>query len=127
MDFFENILSSSLSILVSTAVSFFVAKAKTSHEMNKILLSYNRKDKALLNEVFSQLMVATNQYCSFKCEANKYDAIKYNTDLIAIAPEHFKPLLLELDTALVNSDENEVLKLRQKLLSLFSKHVQNSK
>lgn len=107
-------------IIISSVISFFIARHQTKNEIKKILMSYNREDKQLLNEAFVELMTKTEEYCNFSCGINLHKAISANSKFLAIAPKQFHPLLKEMDVALQNVDLHKIKTIRKSLMDLFS-------
>ena len=109
-----------ITIIMSSVISFFIAKHQTKNEIKKLLMSYNREDKQLLNDAFTELMVKTKEHCDVVCRDSLYNAISANSKFLAIAPKAFHPLLMEMDETLQNADIRKVQTLRKSLMELFS-------
>ena len=109
-----------ITIIISSIISFLVARHQTKNEIKKLIMSYNREDKQLLNDAFTELMTKTQEYCDFQCGMNLHDAISANSKFLTIAPKLFHPLLKELDVALQNADLHKIKTIRKSLMDLFS-------
>lgn len=123
MDNFVNLIrifAPIITVVISSTISFFVAKHQAKNEIKRLLLSYTREDQQLFNDAFADLMTKTEDYCSFNCLSNKLDAIQANAKLFTIAPEPFHAILKDMDLALRNSNTYEIRKLREKILDLYS-------
>ena len=107
-------------IIISSAVSFFIAKHQTKNEIKKLLMSYNREDKQLLNNAFAELMTNTENFCKFSNGIYLNKAISANSKFLAIAPKQFLPLAKEMDEALQNIDTSKIKNIRKSLMDLFS-------
>lgn len=109
-----------VTIIISSIISFLVARHQTKNEIKKLLMSYNREDKQLLNDAFTELMVKTQEYCDFSCGINLHNAISANSKFLTIAPKPFHHLLKEMDVALQNNDIHKIKNIRELLMELFS-------
>lgn len=109
-----------ITIIISSVISFFIAKHQTKSEIKKLIMSYNREDKQCLNDAYAELMVKTKEHCDIMCRDSLYAAILANSKLLAVAPKQFQPLLMKMDEALQDNDITKIQTLRKSLMGLLS-------
>lgn len=117
-------LSPIITVLLSAIISAIVSKANFKREMAKQNLELRRKDKQEFSELFSALTTHIEEYCRFSCDATLYDAIQTNTKFLTIAPKQFRPILKQLDVALLSANKHEIKSLRTQLLDMHSQEEQ---
>lgn len=108
----------SIGVIVSALLSFMVARSKTKSEIKKVLLEFDREDKRLEKQAFSEFMRATESYCKFKTPPNRTNAIKATADYLVYAPATHISLLKEMDAALFNEDCAKIKNIRSQILEL---------
>ena len=109
-----------ITVIISSVISFFIAKHQAKNEIKKLIMSYNREDKQCLNDAYAELMLKTKEHCDIMCRDSLYAAILANSKLLAIAPKQIQPLLIEMDEALQNNDIDKIQTLRKSLMDLLS-------
>ena len=118
-----NILTPILTVFISSLISYAISKSQAKAEIKRTLMSYDREDKKLLNDAFVDLITKTEEFCSFGCLGNMQDAIQANSKFLTLAPEQFRAVLLDMDTALKNSNSRNIEKLRKDIIDIYTTTV----
>lgn len=109
-----------ITVVISSVVSYFVAKMKAQSEIDKIMLSLSHKDEENFTHSYTHLLSSVAQYCSHPDLYNREAAQDACADFLSVAPPTFHSLLTELDYTLNSGDKLKLLSLREKLISLYS-------
>lgn len=116
-----------ITVVISSLISYLVAKSQIKNEIDKLLIEISHNDKTVISNAFQSLIASTANFCQSPNGYTLEDTIKANAAFISVAPEAFQPLLLELDNALSTKDKHKIQSIRTDLISLYSKWINNSK
>lgn len=120
-------ISPIITVIISSLVSYFVARAKAKSEVNKLLITLSHEDQTTFSNTFRDLLSYTLSFCQFPNGYVLEDAVKANSAFLTIAPDEFHPILSNLDHALNEWNVKEIQKLRKELISLYSKWIEQGK
>lgn len=115
-----------ITVVISSLISYCIAKAKTKSEIDKLMLTWSRNDKTDFSKAFQQLLSTTSAYCQHQNYHIFENAISASATFLTLSPEEFQSLASEIDAALNNKNIEQVQNVREKLISLYSEWINQS-
>ena len=123
---FISTMSPIITIIISSLISYLIARSNARHEVNKLLLSFNREDKTQLYDNFSNLISSLSKLSENPSPENKSNAIEENSKFLTVAPKSFHPTLITISDILQDEDYDELHRLSKTLLLLYSQHISDA-
>lgn len=113
-------LSPIITIIISSFISYFIAKYNAKNEIRKALLSFAREDRLAMDKAFAELVSGMERLCTFRCDGNIRHVVTANAYFLTLAPKVFHPIIKDIDIAVNKCDLNEIQKLKKDLIEMYS-------
>ena len=112
--------------LISSVLSYYVAKSKAKSEVDKLLLTWSRKDKSDFSDAFNHLISATSKYYCNSEPRELENALTATARFMSIAPREFHNCLLRLDDALNEQNVCIIPCIREEIMLLYSDRIKQN-